>query len=287
MAQPDDEAAIMLELEGTKKKKKKKIKKVELEKLLETTVQPDQATAAPKAEPQVTTTVKAAVATEESPAPAAMVDEFVLPKKKKRVRPNITFEGFSAVVLATEDEVEEGVVDEDEPSDNSPWAGTDRDYTYEELLDRVFEIMRQKNPSMVGGQKKKLVMKPPQVVRVGAKKTSFVNFTEICKLLHRQPKHLLAFLMSELGTSGSIDGTSQLIIKGKFQQKQIETVLRRYIKEYVTCHTCRSPETSLQKETRLFFLQCETCGSRCSVQSIKSGFQAITSNRKALRSKQQ
>ena len=51
-----------------------------------------------------------------------------------------------------------------------------------QLLDRVFEIMRQKNPSMVGGQKKKLVMKPPQVVRVGAKKTSFVNFTEICKL---------------------------------------------------------------------------------------------------------
>lgn len=41
--------------------------------------------------------------------------------------------------------------------------------------------MRQKNPKMVGGQKKKLVMKPPQVVRVGAKKTSFVNFTEICK----------------------------------------------------------------------------------------------------------
>ena len=51
-----------------------------------------------------------------------------------------------------------------------------------QLLERVFNIMRQKNPSMVGGQKKKLVMKPPQVVRVGAKKTSFVNFTDICKL---------------------------------------------------------------------------------------------------------
>jgi len=90
-----------------------------------------------------------------------------------------------------------------------------------QLLERVFNIMREKNPTMVGGQKKKLVMKPPQVVRVGAKKTSFVNFTDICKLyfrlyswrllfsvcllwcsfrLHRQPKHLLAFLMSELGT---------------------------------------------------------------------------------------
>lgn len=51
-----------------------------------------------------------------------------------------------------------------------------------QLLERVFNIMREKNPTMVGGQKKKLVMKPPQVVRVGAKKTSFVNFTDICKL---------------------------------------------------------------------------------------------------------
>lgn len=93
--------------------------------------------------------------------------------------------------------------------------------------------------------------------------------------LHRQPKHLLDFLLAELGTSGSVDGNSQLIIKGRFQQKQIENVLRRYIKEYVTCHTCRSPDTILQKDTRLFFLQCETCGSRCSVASIKSGFQVI------------
>uniref|UniRef100_A0A2S2R1B0 Eukaryotic translation initiation factor 2 subunit 2 n=2 Tax=Aphididae TaxID=27482 RepID=A0A2S2R1B0_9HEMI len=145
--------------------------------------------------------------------------------------------------------------------------------------------MREKNPDMVAGKKQKFVMRPPQVVRIGTKKTSFANFTEICKTLHRQPKHLLDFLLAELGTSGSVDGNSQLIIKGRFQQKQIENVLRRYIKEYVTCHTCRSPETILQKDTRLFFLQCETCGSRCSVASIKSGFQAVTGKRAAIRAK--
>lgn len=165
------------------------------------------------------------------------------------------------------------------------WAGTERDYTYDELLSRVFNIMREKNPDMVAGEKRKFVMKPPQVVRVGTKKTSFVNFTDICKLLHRQPKHLLAFLLAELGTSGSIDGNNQLVIKGRFQQKQIENVLRRYIKEYVTCHTCRSPDTILQKDTRLYFLQCETCHSRCSVASIKTGFQAVTGKRAQLRAK--
>ena len=73
-------------------------------------------------------------------------------------------------------------------------------------------------------------------------------------IILRQPKHLLLFLFAELGTSGAIDGSNQLIIKvimmmmmmimiriikGRFQQKHIENVLRRYIKEYVTCHTCR------------------------------------------------
>merc|ERR1712165_679912 len=139
---------------------------------------------------------------------------------------------------------------------SDPWAQSDRDYTYDELLQRVFGIMRDKNPEMVAGEKKKFVMRPPQVVRVGTKKTAFVNFTEIAKMLHRQPKHLLAFLFAELGTTGALDGSNQLVMKGKFQQKHIENVLRRYIKEYVTCHTCRSPDTILNKETRLFFLQC-------------------------------
>lgn len=55
---------------------------------------------------------------------------------------NITFEGFDvAVVLAvvdadaadTFDEKVEGGEEEDEPTDNSPWANSDRDYTYEEV----------------------------------------------------------------------------------------------------------------------------------------------------------
>ena len=66
-------------------------------------------------------------------------------------------------------------------NENQTWVGSDRDYTYDELLKRVFEIMHDKNPEMVAGKKQKFVMRPPQVVRIGTKKTSFANFTEICK----------------------------------------------------------------------------------------------------------
>ncbi|RZC42791.1 eukaryotic translation initiation factor 2 subunit 2 [Asbolus verrucosus] len=204
--------------------------------------------------------------------------DFSKTKKRKKKKKDL-----GELMAAEADEKHEDKENVDENS--AVWMGSDRDYTYDELLKRAFEIMRDKNPDMAAGKKQKFVMRPPQVVRIGTKKTSFANFTEICKMLHRQPKHLLDFLLAELGTSGSVDGNSQLIIKGRFQQKQIENVLRRYIKEYVTCHTCRSPDTILQKDTRLFFLQCETCGSRCSVASIKSGFQAVTSKRAAIRAK--
>lgn len=213
---------------------------------------------------------------------------FDFAKKKKKKKKISFFDGENDKIQdENADELDAGQmgdIDDGNRIEGSNWHGTDRDYTYEELLEHVFSIIRANNPEL-NQEKKRFVLKPPTVLRVGTKKTSFANFLEICKLVHRQPKHMQAFLLSELGTSGSVDANNQLIIKGRFQQIQIENVLRRYIKEYVACQTCRSPNTILQKETRLFFLQCEKCGSRRSVSSIKSGFQAVTSKRAAIRAK--
>ncbi|CAK9797434.1 Eukaryotic translation initiation factor 2 subunit 2 [Anthophora plagiata] len=264
LAPAEDDEALDLENFGRKKKKKKRAFNLdELDAALPDTKKED-----------VVEQQTEEVAVDDMDFDLDM--DFSKTKKKKKKKKDLD-------ELVAEEERKE--IEDKENEDTSLWVGSDRDYTYDELLVRVFNIMREKNPDMVAGKKQKFVMRPPQVVRIGTKKTSFANFTEICKTLHRQPKHLLDFLLAELGTSGSVDGNSQLIIKGRFQQKQIENVLRRYIKEYVTCHTCRSPDTILQKDTRLFFLQCETCGSRCSVASIKSGFQAVTGKRAAIRAK--
>jgi translation initiation factor 2 subunit 2 len=173
------------------------------------------------------------------------------------------------------------------PGDADGKESAERDYNYEDLLRRAFELMRERNPELVdaSGGAHRVVMKPPELSRIGTKKTCFVNFGEICTLMRRTQKHVLAFMMSELGTTASLDANSQLIIKGRFQIKQIENVLRNYIKEYVLCKTCKSQSTTLAKDTRLFFLQCDKCGSRCVVQSIKSGYQALTSKRAQLRAK--
>lgn len=70
---------------------------------------------------------------------------------------------------------------------------------------------------------------PPQCLREGNKKTIFANIAEICRRMKRSDEHVTQFLFAELGTTGSVDGSRRLVIKGKFLQKQIENVLRRYI----------------------------------------------------------
>lgn len=136
----------------------------------------------------------------------------------------------------------------------------------------------------MAGEKKKYTIVPPTIQREGNKKTIFANVAEISKRLHRPAEHVIQFLFAELGTTGSIDGGQRLIIKGRFQQKQIENVLRRYIVEYVTCKTCKSPNTIMTKDNRLYFNTCEHCGSTRSVSAIKTGFKAQTKeDRRALR----
>jgi hypothetical protein len=46
--------------------------------------------------------------------------------------------------------------------------------------------------------KTKYTMKPPVVYREGTKKTIWVNFPEICKIMERSPEHVLAFLLAEV-----------------------------------------------------------------------------------------
>ncbi|KAL6245898.1 translation initiation factor eIF-2 beta subunit [Rhinocladiella similis] len=155
--------------------------------------------------------------------------------------------------------------------------------SYNLLLKRFFQLVNEHNPDILSSGSKSYKIPPPQCLREGNKKTIFANIAEICKRMNRSDEHVTQFLFAELGTSGSVDGSKRLVIKGRFQQKQIENVLRRYIVEYVTCKTCRSPNTELSKgENRLYFVTCSSCQSRRSVTAIKSGFTAQVGKRKRL-----
>jgi len=159
-------------------------------------------------------------------------------------------------------------------------------YEYSELLTRLYQIIEDKNPTL--GTQKKYVMKPPQVLRVGSKKVAWVNFAEICELMKRPPDHVTQFVLAEFGTEGSIAGDGQLILKGAYKDKHAESLLRKYIKEFVTCEMCKSPNTSLARDnsTRLHVVSCGNCGASRTATSIKSGYHAVTrADRRAAKQK--
>ncbi|KAK2612339.1 translation initiation factor eIF-2 beta subunit [Conoideocrella luteorostrata] len=165
------------------------------------------------------------------------------------------------------------------------WAHDEtKNIGYSLLLERFFHQLSQKNPDHTISGAKSFKIPPPQCMREGNRKTVFANIADICKRMKRTEDHLTAYLFAELGTNGSVDGSRRLVIKGRFQQKQIEGMVRKYIIEYVTCKTCKSPDTELSKgENRLYFVTCNNCGSRRSVTAIKTGFSAQVGKRKKMK----
>lgn len=172
-------------------------------------------------------------------------------KKKKSKKPNEgTEDEFAAKIAALEIEGKEG---EGEAAEKKPidegdmekgtgiWQHDETKVVgYELLLSRFFTLLAQKNPDHASSGSRSYKIPPPQCLREGNKKTIFANIAEICKRMKRTDEHVTSYLFAELGTSGSVDGSRRLVIKGRFQQKQIENVLRRYISKYHATlhHSC-------------------------------------------------
>lgn len=52
---------------------------------------------------------------------------------------------------------------------------------------------------LYSAEKTKIVLKPPEVNRIGKKKTAITNFTSLCKQLDRHPEHVMNFFLGDLG----------------------------------------------------------------------------------------
>jgi len=223
---------------------------------------------------------------------AAMFDLSKKKKKKKSKKVSVEAEGAEDGAATDGDGTGKGA-DSKEASGSSSDL-TPPTYTYSDMLTRVFDLLHENNPEMQN--KRKFAIKTPQLARVGTKKTVWSNFAEICSSMRRNPDHVFQFMMAELGTDGSIDGNSRLVIRGpKFLPKYIESLLRKYIGEYVTCQMCRSFNTTLRRDptSRLYFVECVPtegsgekggCGSSRSVAPIRAGYHAQTrADRRAIR----
>ena len=109
----------------------------------------------------------------------------------------------------------------------------------------------------------RLELPSPQIIWVG-QRTIFRNFIEFPKALRRDPEKLLLYLNKELASAGYIAG-ERVIFLGRKEPSSFATLIDRYVKEYVICPVCGSPDTRTEKNKKLGFLLCEACGARSSV----------------------
>lgn len=175
-------------------------------------------------------------------ADAGGLDLTLKKKKKKKAAKAGEGDEFAAKLAALDLDKEgdgEGATDakgDDQSGDMEKGTGIwshdeTKAISYDLLLSRFFSLLAQKNPDHASSGTRSYKIPPPQCLREGNKKTIFANIQEITKRMKRSEEHVTAYLFAELGTNGSVDGSRRLVIKGRFQQKQIENVLRKYISE--------------------------------------------------------
>ena len=107
---------------------------------------------------------------------------------------------------------------------------------------------------------------PRPIVRSAGRRTLIMNFMDIADELRRDPNHLFKFLSGELATLATIN-EGRATFQGRFNTDTIRNLMEIYANKYVICPVCKRPDSTLLREKRLWFLQCDACGAKSSVGS--------------------
>ena len=102
---------------------------------------------------------------------------------------------------------------------------------------------------------------PPVDVMWEGQKTFLRNFADFPKVLRRDPDKVLQYLSKEFAVPAERIGDKAMFI-GKRDPDDFTRLFRIYVKDYLECPTCNSPDTKIVKENRISFLICEACGAK-------------------------
>ena len=131
-----------------------------------------------------------------------------------------------------------------------------------------YEVLLKRLQDKVGNTAKKarsrLEIPTPEIIWVG-KNTIFRNFMDFPKALRRDPEKFLLYLNKELASAGYITG-ERVVFLGHKTLSSFQALIDRYIKDYVQCPVCGSPDTHTEKsKPKVAFLICEACGAKSSI----------------------
>ena len=129
---------------------------------------------------------------------------------------------------------------------------------YEKLLKKIQDKISENKSS---GSRFEL---PSVDIMWQGNRTFFRNFAEFPKVLRRDPDKVLQYLSKEFAAPAQLAGDKAVFV-GKRDPHDFIALLNRYVKEYLECPSCKSPDTRVEKSNRLTFLVCEACGAKSSL----------------------
>ncbi len=132
-----------------------------------------------------------------------------------------------------------------------------KDYNW--MLDRAYQEL----PEISDDEGERFQVPRVRVLQQG-RRSIVLNFGEVAEALRRDPQHLLKFMTGETATHATFDGT-RVVFQGRFTQESIQNLVDIYTKRYVICPVCGRPDTHIERDKRLSFLQCDACGAKSSI----------------------
>ena len=129
---------------------------------------------------------------------------------------------------------------------------------YESLLKRI-----EKNISKDAKDTQRFELPPVEITWEG-KKTILRNFGDFPKALRRDTNIILQYLSKEFAVPAERVGEKAIFV-GKRDPDDFTRLFKIYLKDYVECPTCTSPDTKVEKENRISFLICEACGAKSTI----------------------
>lgn len=97
-------------------------------------------------------------------------------------------------------------------------------------------------------------------------KTILTNIKQISAYIRRDQEHLLKYLSKALASKGTIKG-DRVVFTRKLPSKTFNEKIEQYVNDFVICKECGKPDTEIQKQDRMAFVNCLACGAKHSVSS--------------------
>ena len=134
---------------------------------------------------------------------------------------------------------------------------------YDNLLDRA----RSQVPEDAFKRSGERFRVPDVQLMVQGNRSIWQNFQDIINVLNRPGREVLKFVSGQLGTAGTVEG-STAIFNGKFTADFVDELVGRYIDSYVICPVCSRPDTDIKKEDHAYYMVCSACGARTAIRPV-------------------